>query len=99
MIGLGTVEQVLRKSVNNDDVELLAINIPDPKKGEMIVILSTQDLEESALRPKLLAGGLNNLSLPAAYITVDDLPKLGSGKSDFATAKEVAKQAMYSRTY
>jgi len=98
MIGLGTVEQVLRKSVNNDDVELLAINIPDPKKGEMIVILSTQDLEESALRPKLLAGGLNNLSLPAAYITVDDLPKLGSGKSDFATAKEVAKQAMFSLT-
>mgnify|MGYP006079939027 CR=1 FL=1 len=98
MIGLGTVEQVLRKSVNNDEVELLAINIPDPKKGEMIVILSTQDLEESALRPKLLAGGLNNLSLPAAYITVDDLPKLGSGKSDFATAKEVAKQAMFNRT-
>lgn len=98
MIGLGTVEQVLRKSVNNDEVELLAINIPDPKKGEMIVILSTQDLEESALRPKLLAGGLNNLSLPAAYITVDDLPKLGSGKSDFATAKEVARQAMFNRT-
>lgn len=97
MIGLGTVEQIIRKVLDDEEIELLAINIPDPKKGEIIVILSTSELEERALRPQLLAGGLNNLSLPAAYITVDDLPKLGSGKSDFATAKEVAKQAMFNR--
>jgi len=64
----------------------------------MIVILTTHELEERELRPKLLAGGLNNLSLPAAYIAVDDLPKLGSGKADFATAKEVARQAIFSRS-
>ncbi len=97
MIGLGTVERILRNVLDDEDIEILAINIPDPKKGEMIVILSTRELDERELRPKLLAGGLNNLSLPAAYITVDDLPKLGSGKADFATAKEVARQAIFSR--
>jgi len=41
---------------------------------------------------------LNNLALPAAYITVETIPKLGSGKSDFATAKEIARQALFQNT-
>jgi acyl-[acyl-carrier-protein]-phospholipid O-acyltransferase/long-chain-fatty-acid--[acyl-carrier-protein] ligase len=77
--------------------EIMAINIPDPKKGEIIVILSTQELLERELRPRLLEAGLNNLSLPSAYITVESLPKLGSGKADFATAKEIAKQAIFNK--
>lgn len=97
MIGLGTVEHILQKVIADHDVEVMAINIPDPRKGEMIVILSTRELEDRTLRPKLLAGGLNNLALPAAYITVEALPKLGSGKADFATAKELARQAMMNR--
>ena len=52
---------------------------------------------EQELRPKLLEGGLNNLALPSAYVTVESIPKLGSGKADFATAKEVAKQALFNK--
>lgn len=102
MIGLGNIEQVLRKALkdkeHNEEIDIMAINIPDPKKGEIVVILSTHELIEKELRPKLLAGGLNNLALPSAYLTVETLPKLGSGKADFATAKEVAKQALLSKT-
>jgi acyl-[acyl-carrier-protein]-phospholipid O-acyltransferase/long-chain-fatty-acid--[acyl-carrier-protein] ligase len=98
MIGLGNVEQALHKAIDDPDIEVMAVNIPDPKKGEMIVILSTRTLEEKSLRPKLLAHGLNNLALPAAYVTVDNIPKLGSGKADFATAKEVARQAVLSQS-
>ena len=97
MIGLGNVEEVVRKAINDEDIEVMAVSIPDPKKGEMIVILSTQELHDQKLRPKLHSGGLNNLSLPAAYITVDAIPKLGSGKADYATAKEVARQAILAR--
>ena len=94
MIGLGTVEHAVQATLEGTETEVMAINIPDPKKGEMIVILTTADLDEQSLRPQLLAGGLNNLSLPSAYITVETLPKLGSGKADFATAKEIAHQAI-----
>ncbi len=97
MIGLGNVEEVVRKAINDEDIEVMAVSIPDPKKGEMIVILSTQELHDQKLRPKLHSGGLNNLALPAAYITVDTIPKLGSGKADYATAKEVARQAILAR--
>ena len=99
MIGLGTIEQTLLKVLGNnddlEDIEVMAVSIPDEKKGEIIVILSTTELVEKDLRPKLLAGGLNNLALPTSYIQVDSLPSLGSGKADFATAKEVAKQALF----
>jgi len=98
MIGLGTVERALRYALDDDTIEVMAINVPDPKKGEMIIILATEELEERTLRPKLLAEGLNNLALPAAYITVETIPKLGSGKSDFATAKEIARQALFQNT-
>lgn len=96
MIGLGHVEEAIR-GVISEDIEVMAINIPDPKKGESIIVLTTADLDEASLRPQLLSHGLNNLSLPTAYITVESLPTLGSGKADFSTAKEVARQAMMSR--
>lgn len=102
MISLGNIELVLRKALEDierhEEIDIMAINIPDPKKGEIVVILSTHELVEKDLRPKLLAGGLNNLALPSAYLTLETLPKLGSGKADFATAKEVAKQALLSAT-
>jgi len=102
MIGLGTIEQTLRKALGDGDdelkdIELMAVSIEDQKKGEIIVILSTAELIEKDLRPKLVAGGLTNLALPSAYIKVETLPRLGSGKADFATAKEVARLAVFNR--
>jgi acyl-[acyl-carrier-protein]-phospholipid O-acyltransferase / long-chain-fatty-acid--[acyl-carrier-protein] ligase len=101
MIGLGTIEQTLRKALGDEDdredIELMAVSIEDQKKGEIIIILSTAKLIEKDLRPKLIAGGLINLALPTAYIQVDTLPTLGSGKADFATAKEVARQAVFNK--
>jgi acyl-[acyl-carrier-protein]-phospholipid O-acyltransferase / long-chain-fatty-acid--[acyl-carrier-protein] ligase len=101
MIGLGTIEQTLRKAIGDEDdgedIELMAVSIEDQKKGEIIIILSTAELIEKDLRPKLIAGGLINLALPTAYIQVDTLPTLGSGKADFATAKEVARQAVFNK--
>jgi len=96
MIGLGNVEAAIRGVISND-IEVMAINIPDPKKGESIIVLATAELDEAALRHQLLNQGLNNLSLPTAYITVEALPALGSGKADFSTAREMARQAMMSR--
>jgi acyl-[acyl-carrier-protein]-phospholipid O-acyltransferase / long-chain-fatty-acid--[acyl-carrier-protein] ligase len=42
------------------------------------------------LREKLAAAGLNPLAFPACYYKVEAIPKLGSGKTDFATAKKLA---------
>ena len=90
MISLGQVEATLRKVVADMDLEVVAINIPDPKKGESIIVLCNQELDKKALRDKLLNAGLNSLALPSAYFLVDEIPSLGSGKTDFGTAKKLA---------
>ena len=42
------------------------------------------------LRRTLLAAGANPLTIPAAVRQVAAIPKLGSGKTDFAAVKRLA---------
>ena len=91
MVGLGNVENALRKAISNPEFEVVVINLPDPKKGEKLVALCNMETDSSELREKLTTGGLNPLALPAAYFTVEAIPRLGSGKTDFASARQLAE--------
>jgi len=90
MISLGAVEAEVRKVIVEADVELVAVNLPDDKKGEQVVLLTTAALDSDALRKSLLAISCNPLMIPAAVYTVEAVPKLGSGKTDFSAAKKLA---------
>jgi acyl-[acyl-carrier-protein]-phospholipid O-acyltransferase/long-chain-fatty-acid--[acyl-carrier-protein] ligase len=90
MIALGQVESTIRKVIGDIELEVVAVNIPNPKKGETIIVLANRSLDQKELRDKLLVNGLTSLSLPSAYFLVDEIPKLGSGKTDFGTAKNHA---------
>ena len=95
MVSLSMVEASYREAIHTllqiDDYELAATNIPDDKKGERIVILSTIDLNKKFTAEQLNSFGLNNLAIASAYFTVDTLPKLGTGKIDLSTLKKQAK--------
>jgi acyl-[acyl-carrier-protein]-phospholipid O-acyltransferase/long-chain-fatty-acid--[acyl-carrier-protein] ligase len=93
MVGLGKVEQAIRDVVQNPDLELVAINLPDEKKGEKIVVLTNTEIDGGSLRDQLLASGLTPLALPSQWITVEQIPTLGSGKKDFARARNLAVEA------
>ena len=41
---------------------------------------------------ELRASGMPPLMLPSAAFKVDVMPKLGSGKADYVTAKKMAKE-------
>ena len=90
MIGLAQVEQAICKAVDNPEVEVVVVAVPDPKKGEKLIVLHEVELETHALRQKLIAQGLSNLAIPDTWQKVEQLPKLGSGKTDFAKAKIMA---------
>jgi len=74
----------------NEAVEILAVNLPDAKKGERIVLLSNIAIDLKALKDMLISQQVNALMLPSDIYQVNELPKLGSGKSDFAGAKKLA---------
>ncbi len=93
MVSLGAVENAIRSALANADQEVIVVSVPDEKKGEKLVALYDRDLDTSALQQQLLAGGLNSLALPGRWLRVEQLPKLGSGKTDFGRAKQIALAA------
>jgi len=88
------VEQALARAVADPEIELLAVNLPDAKKGERIVVLHTGGLDTAALEKTLLAQGVSGLLLPSAWLAVESLPKLGTGKADVAGAKRLAQERL-----
>lgn len=93
MISLGAVELAAQQALGGE-TEVIAVNLPDDKKGEQIILLTTATLDSDELRKAMLAGGCNPLLLPARILQLEYLPKLGSGKTDFNLARQVAQEAL-----
>ncbi len=89
MISLTAVEDAIFKALKDPELELVAVNIPDEKKGEKVVLLISNDMKLRELKTILLEAGVSPMMLPANVINMEEVPKLGSGKTDFALAKKV----------
>jgi acyl-[acyl-carrier-protein]-phospholipid O-acyltransferase/long-chain-fatty-acid--[acyl-carrier-protein] ligase len=98
MVGLGAVEAALKTALDDNELEVVVVNLPDEKKGERLVALLTKEVNPAELREKLAAAGLNPIAFPACYFKVEAIPKLGSGKTDFATAKKLAQSCVETNT-
>ena len=71
----------------------VAVSIPDARKGERIVLLTTQkDAERSAMQRQAKTVGASELAVPADIRVVDNVPLLGSGKTDYVGATRLAKE-------
>lgn len=90
MISLGAVEQQIRAALDDPDLDLMAVNVPDEKKGERIVILFERDLDLSAAKRALVEAGVNPLMQPSQWLRVEALPRLGTGKADITGARQMA---------
>lgn len=93
MISLGAIEAKLSTIIVNENVEYIVTSVKDEKKGEKIVLLisgiSTDDLKE--LKSNIIATFESKLMVPSNYKIVEEIPKLGTGKKDFAKAKALAR--------
>lgn len=90
MVSLTSVEQQIRDVVNQEDLELVAVNLPDEKKGERILVLVAGIIDTEQVKKAMLQAGCNPLMIPAHWLRVDEVPKLGSGKTDFKQVKSLA---------
>ena len=89
MVSLGLVEgEILNALDENSRICLAAV--PDAKKGEKIVLMLEGELEIDELKAKIKELNLNPLFIPSLYYKVDEIPKLGSGKTDLKGAKKMA---------
>ena len=90
MVSLSAVEETIREALNEPDLELVAVNLPDDKKGEKVILLISSETPAAEIKKALIKSGMNALMIPAKITLVNAVPKLGSGKTDFATSRKVA---------
>lgn len=92
MVSLGAVEAKITQVIDNEEIEVLAVALPDPSKGEQVVLLVAGTTDMDSLKAQIRKSDLNPLMMPKEYLAVEAIPKLGTGKADFAQAKKIAAE-------
>ncbi|TBL78647.1 AMP-binding protein [Paenibacillus thalictri] len=91
MVSLNLVEEV--STLCFKDAAVAAVNIPDPRKGEQVVLFYTGPVcQLAALKEYLKAGGYPPLLAPSRMVQTERLPLLGSGKTDYVSLKKIAQE-------
>ncbi|MGR8950834.1 MAG: AMP-binding protein [Gammaproteobacteria bacterium] len=89
MVSLTAVEQLAIEAW--PESHHAAVSLPDPKKGEQVILLTTHkgatlhELSQSAV-------GVAQISLPRKVIAVDAVPVLATGKTNYIAATELAAE-------
>jgi acyl-[acyl-carrier-protein]-phospholipid O-acyltransferase/long-chain-fatty-acid--[acyl-carrier-protein] ligase len=89
MISLNAVEAMVAELWPEDSHAVVAV--PDPRRGERVVLLTTR----AAARKGEVAAygrtrGASELMVPSDVIVIDQVPLLGSGKTDHVAARRLA---------
>jgi acyl-[acyl-carrier-protein]-phospholipid O-acyltransferase/long-chain-fatty-acid--[acyl-carrier-protein] ligase len=94
MVPHGTVEQKIMDAfglAGADGYVVFVAGVPDPAKGEQLVLITTrEEITADTVREKLAAAGVTNLWIPKIVRRVDAIPVLGTGKLDLKAAKALA---------
>jgi acyl-[acyl-carrier-protein]-phospholipid O-acyltransferase/long-chain-fatty-acid--[acyl-carrier-protein] ligase len=89
------VEEAIRQilGLNEDELRIVVTAVPDPKKGERLVVLYTElDRSPEQICHTLAGGCLPPLWIPSpdSFRHVEEIPVLGTGKLDLSRVKELA---------
>ncbi|MEM7172656.1 MAG: acyl-[ACP]--phospholipid O-acyltransferase [Pseudomonadota bacterium] len=93
MVSLTAVEQ--QAAALWPEAECAAVALPDPKKGEQVILLTTEPTaERGALLAHCQAQGVTELMVPKIVLAVESIPLLGSGKADYQGAQKLAEEML-----
>lgn len=89
MVSLGAVEMLVQALWPEE--RHAAVAVPDRKRGERIVLLTTTaKADRSELRAFGKKSGVAELIVPDAILKVEAIPLLGTGKTDYVSARRLA---------
>ena len=89
MVSLGAVEMLV--AALWPEGRHAAVTLPDERRGERIVLVTTApEADIAALKRHGRKLGASDLMIPQDIIMVDDLPLLGTGKTDYASTRAIA---------
>jgi acyl-[acyl-carrier-protein]-phospholipid O-acyltransferase/long-chain-fatty-acid--[acyl-carrier-protein] ligase len=92
-----TIEQkiidVLHQTTEpQDGPSLVVVGVPDEKRGESLVLLTTVFIDPNELRQRLADAGLPNLWIPKVIKRVEAIPLLATGKLDLRGCERLARK-------
>lgn len=91
------VESAIMQTAGVDETCVAVTSLPDAKRGERLVVLYT-DLHAppEEIYQRLTAGPLPKLWIPSAeaFVQVDVLPVLGTGKLDLRRLRQIARERL-----
>jgi acyl-[acyl-carrier-protein]-phospholipid O-acyltransferase/long-chain-fatty-acid--[acyl-carrier-protein] ligase len=97
MVPHGTVENKIAEVFGWDQADgltLAIVGVPDVTKGEALVLITTRDVTSDVLRTRLMDAGVANLWVPKIIRRVDQIPVLGTGKTDLKRCRELALETV-----
>lgn len=87
MVSLTAIEEAVSQLWPND--AHAALQLPDEKKGEKIILVTTRsDASQADLIAYFREHGLGELGIPKTILMIDHLPILASGKTDYVSLRE-----------
>ncbi len=93
MVSLGAVEILAKHLWPEENHAVVAV--PDKRKGERVVLVTTaQGVKREMLAEANKKSGYSELWVPNVIINVQEIPVLGTGKTDYQTARTVAIQKL-----
>lgn len=93
MVSLAVVENCA-SAVWPDNLHAAAI-MPDPKKGEQVILVTDRaDAPRGLLLSWAQSHGVPEIAVPKKIVSVEEIPVLGTGKIDFLKVKTLAEDAM-----
>lgn len=91
MISLSAVEGKLQKAF--PDAQHAVVAVPDVKRGEQLVMFTTDgSLDAAKVGDAMKLAGATALMVPKNIFTLDAIPVLGSGKTDYVTLNGMAQE-------
>lgn len=91
MISLTAVEAKLQEAFPGE--HFAAVAVADKKKGEQLILFtSLKKPDRRALSDAMKKRGATDLMVPKTIVSIEELPLLGSGKTDYVTLQRRANE-------
>lgn len=96
MVSLAAVENWLCELW--PDAHHAVVSVPDEKKGEQLVLVTNRkDANRDAMLRFAKERGIGELSIPKNLMVVEEVPLLGTGKTDYVKVKAMAEESVEAR--
>ena len=90
MVSLEIAESIA--SAAGHDKLHAVVTLPDPQRGEMLVLCTTdRDMTRDRLHAAAKEMGQAELAIPRKIVTLEHMPLLGSGKTDYVALKQMVE--------